>query len=334
MEASSLKQQIGTWLRQAPRGSQVQAAQVLGLSQRTMRAWKRNGDAPRASRGRKRKPILLSNLRKVVSEWERQGEPGSRPVSLALPFISMRQIRLIVAQLKLRKRRRYRKIRTATRTSIVVHVPGVFMVADGATNRIGQDHIVSRDRASLKTEVSKCESSHFRARDTLKFLKTLKKNGRLPLVFGSDNGSPLCADVVSEFIKRNKVIHLKSLPRVPQHNGSAENAVREFKEVLSLGVEPEAACEILNYARHRKKIGGLTSMQFEKENFKKIENVDRAVFYESACSAIELAKLGEKSACQRRKDERQAIFETLERFSLITITKGSLALPPKQEAIS
>jgi hypothetical protein len=299
-----------------------------------MRSWKRSSDAPIVPLGRRRKQILFSDLRKVVREWERQGEPGSRPVSLAFPNISLRQIRVIVAKLKSRKRRRHQKIRIATRISIVVHRPGVFMVADGATNKVGQDHIVARDRASLKTEVSKCESAHLQARDTLKFLKILKKDGRLPLVFGSDNGSPLCAGVVSDFIKRNKVIHLKSLPRVPQHNCSAENAVREFKEVLHLGVEAEEACKILNYARHRKKLGGLTSIQFEKENFKKIEDVDRARFYESACSAIELAKLGEKSACQRRKDERQAIFETLERFSLITITKGPLALPPKQEAIS
>jgi hypothetical protein len=307
---------------------------VLGLSTRTMRSWKRSCEESPIAVGRKPKVLGFEVIKTVIREWERQGRPGSRPVSLALPQVSLRHVRLIVGALKKKKRKRHQRIRSRVQISIVVHSPGVLTVADGTTDKQKQDHFVSRDRGSLKTEVSPCLSKHLQASDTLKFLERLKQEGRLPLVFGSDNGSPLCGKIVKDFNEQNKVINLRSMPRVPQHNGSAENAVREFKAVLDLGVEPEAACEILNYSRHRKKLGGLTSMQFEKENFKKIEDVDRARFYEAACMAIEASKLGKKSACQRRKDERQAILQTLERFSLITITKGPLALPTKAEVIS
>jgi transposase InsO family protein len=333
-ERRVLKIQVGKWLKNAPRGSQQQAAKVLGLSTRTMRSWKRSCEESPVRVGRKPRAISFKEIKEVLREWERQGRPGSRPVSLALPQVSLRHVRLIVARLKKRKRKQYQKIRIANRTSVKIKVPGVFLVADGTTDKQKQDHLVVRDRASLKTEVSHCLSKHLQAQDTLKFLKKLKKEGRLPLVLGTDNGSPLCAGVVKDFIRENKIIHLRSLPRVSQHNASAENAVREFKEILDIGVEAINACEILNYARRRQKLGGLTSQQFEQKYIKKITQEDRALFYETACLAIEASKLGEKSSCQKRKDERQAIFQTLERFSLITITKGPLALPKKAEVIS
>lgn len=332
--AAELKRHVGCWLQTAPRGSQKLTAAALKVSTRTLRAWKQSPEREPLKRGRKKALVSLSVARAVIREWERQGCPGSRPVSKALPEISLRVVREIVAQLKRRKRRRHRKIRAANRTSVVVHHAGILSAMDGATLDRERDFLVIRDRGSLKTSARPCRDKNLRSTDTINLLQELKTKRRLPLVIATDNGSPLCSGEVAEFVRRNQVIHLRSLPRVPQHNGSAENAVREFKEVVSLGIEPEAACEMLNHARSRKKLGWQTALEFERTNFNQITDVDRARFYESACKAIDEAMLGKKSACEKRKAEREAIFQTLERFSLITRTKGPLVLPPKPEVIA
>ena len=331
---AQLRQGVGSWLKTAPRGSQKQAAAALQVSTRTLRSWARDVERAPRKRGRKRKQISLGAARAVVREWERQGCPGSRPVGRALPQVPLRAVRAIVAKLKKRKRRRCRRMREAHRTSVLVHQAGVLSAMDGATLKWKKDFLVVRDRGSLKTNARACRRRHLRSSDTVELLKELKAQRCLPLVIATDNGSALCSAEVQDFIKRNKVIHLRSLPRVPQHNGSAENAVREFKEVVGLGIEPEAACDLLNHARRRKKLGWQTSLQFERVNFNQINDVDRAWFYRSASLAIRQAMLGKKSSCEKRKAEREAIFQTLERFSLITRTKGHLPLPPKPEVIT
>jgi len=50
--------------------------------------------------------------------------------------------------------------------------------------------------------------------------------------------------------------------------------------------------------------------------------VQRARFYETACAAIEAAVQGIHDARARRRAEREAILCTLERFSLVTRTRG------------
>lgn len=331
---AQVKQRVGEHLRSAPRGSQKQVAAALRVSTRTVRAWERNVGRAAVKRGRKGTRVSLSAVKSVVREWKRQGWPGSRPISRALPQIPLRLVRKIVARLKKNKRRRYRRVRDENRTSVTVHRAGILSAMDGATVARGRDFLVIRDRGSLKTNARPCQHRNLRSIDTITLLEELKNEQKLPLVIATDNGSPLCSGDVTEFIRNNKVIHLRSLPRVPQHNGSAENAVREFKDIIRLGIEPEAACDVLNHGRTRKKLGWQTALQFERTNFNQIADVDRAWFYESACSAIRAALLGKKSACEKRKAEREAIFQTLERFSLITRTKGHLVLPSKPEVIA
>lgn len=329
-----VKSRVIEHLRSAPRGSQKQVAAALGVSTRTVRAWQRKFGSEPLKRGRRGTRVSLGAVKSVVREWKRQGCPGSRPVHAAIPHISLRMVRTIVARFKEGKRRRYRRIRTKSRTSVIVHRAGILSAMDGATVARGRDFLLIRDRGSLKTSARPCRHKHLRSIDTISLLEELKAERKLPLVIATDNGSPLCNDEVEEFVRHNKVIHLRSLPRVPQHNGSAENAVREFKDIIRLGIEPEAACDVLNHARARKKLGWQTALQFECKNFNQIADVDRAWFYESACSAIQAALLGKKSACEKRRAEREAIFQTLERFSLITRTKGPLVLPPKPEVIT
>jgi transposase InsO family protein len=243
----------------------------------------------------------------------------------------VRVIREVVAGLKKRQRQRYEAHRLKNRTSVKVNKPGVFSVLDAAKepSKEGGEIIVFKDRGSLKIDVAKSESKATTANDTLRVLNNLKAQGRLPLVAGTDNGSPFVAKAVIEFMEQNQVIHLKSLPSVPQHNGSAENAVGEVKSQIKHGATRDQACQTLNDHRMRESLNWQTATEYDQKNFEPCTKEKRAEFYHATKLAIKEAQLGIRTAYanvssknERRKAEREAIFQTMERFSLITRIRG------------
>jgi transposase InsO family protein len=181
---------------------------------------------------------------------------------------------------------------------------------------------VRRDRGSLRTEVTICEGKATSASDTLRVLYDLKAKNRLPLVAGSDNGSPFIANSVLAFYQANKIVLLRSLPRVPQQNGAAENGVGDFKRLAKNGATISEACRILNECRLRETLNWKTPSEVDRERFQPYTREMRERFYDAANAAIEGAKLGAKSALEKRKAEREAIFQTMESFSLITRIRG------------
>lgn len=72
---------------------------------------------------------------------------------------------------------------------------------------------------------------------------------------------------MEDFLDANYIIHLKNLPRVPQHNGSCEIAVREFKKVFNETLYIESTIDSLNPYRRRRNLNWQTSMGFEEMNF-------------------------------------------------------------------
>jgi len=63
--------------------------------------------------------------------------------------------------------------------------------------------------------------------------------------------------------------------------------------------------------------------------------VDRETFYAAARSAIDAAVLGCSTARARRTAEREAIYQTMERFELISRTRGGAPLQAeKREGVS
>jgi len=198
----------------------------------------------------------------------------------------------------------------------------VVLDAAKVPNEEGGEFIVNKDRGSLRTEVTMAEAPATRASDTLKVLKTLKDSGRLPLVAATDNGSPFVADLVEDYLHENKVVHLKSLPRVPQQNGSAENAVADVKRLVRNGSTTSEACQILNFNRKRETLSWKTPAEVEQEHLEPCTNEFRNEFYKATKAAIEDALVGTKTAYEKRKAEREAIFQTMERFKLITRIRG------------
>lgn len=313
---------VGRMLLANPGSRQRIIARELDVTDRTIRHWKglaRKENSPRP--GPKEKGITFLEVLQVAREWHRQEFPGYRPVVYALPGVRVRAVKVIVAQMKLRKKQRHALIRKMVQVRVRVKKPGTVVTMDGATVRKGEDYVVYRDRGSTSTRADYC-GGPLRSENTLDTLKGLKDQGRLPLVVCTDNGSPFCANVVEDFMVKNYIVHLKSLPRVPQHNGSCENAVKEFKELFREGYQAEEACEILNERRKRRGLNYLTSNEFDRENFQSYTDEDRIIFFNAAKAAIEVAQLGTRSVYERRKAEREAIFQTMEDFSLITRTRG------------
>ena len=328
-----VKREMSLWLKTAPRGSQKKLAEVVGVSTRTVRSWKKKPDHKK--RGRKKTGVSESQRLEIKDQWEKQGCPGSRPIIKSLPNIPARVIREVIAALKKEKKDRYNKHREENRTTVEVHVPGALMVMDGATIKTeGGDFIVLRDRGSVSTHAHKCEGEDLNSQDTLKVFNELKAEGRLPLVMGTDNGSPFCAIVARDFMAQNKVVHLKSLPYVPQQNGSAENAVGDLKQQVANGFTVDQACAVLNQHRLRAKLDWQTSDQVEQTNLVYYTAEQRAEFYQATCSAIASAQLGIESVYEKRKAEREAIFATLENFELITRTRGHPSRWVKAEEIT
>jgi transposase InsO family protein len=315
-----VKSQVGRWLNGAPRGSQKIVAQALDVSERTLRSWKRSFGSTKR-RGRRQQQSSLWEQRRIVQEWVRQGYPGSRPVIKALPGVRVRLVRAVIAELKLRRRRRAMEKKIKVRTRITVKAVGVVVAMDGATIQKGEDLLVVRDRGSLSVKAEACEGS-LRSLNTLETLQKMKDEARLPLVLCTDNGSPFCSSSVRSFLEDNKIIHLRSLPRVPQHNGSCENAVRELKLVMREGVPVAYACTTLNESRKRRQLGWKTSLEIDRENFVPYNEENRKMFYEGVKLAINEAVLGTKSVRERRKIEREVILAMLERFRLVIITRG------------
>jgi len=314
------KSKIGLCLRGAPRGSQVRIAKILDVTTRTLRSWKNACSSAPKKRGRKKTEVALQEQLAIAREWSKQCYPGSRPVINALKGQRSRVIRLVIKGLKARRKGRFDRVRIEMRTSVTVHKPGTVLTMDGATIEKG-DLIVYKDRGSLRIESQRCDGS-VKASDTLRLLAKLKATGRLPLVAMSDNGSPFCAGAVEGFYGDNQIIHLKSLPRVPQHNGSCENGVGEVKSGVNHGLEPEEACRRLNQHRRRQRLDWKTPIQFEQENLRACTDTERSKFYNATRTAISDAVLGIISAKEIRKAEREAIFQTMERFGLITRTRG------------
>ena len=135
-------------------------------------------------------------------------------------------------------------------------------------------------------------------------------------------------------MNENKVIHLRSLPRVPQHNGSAENSVGDIKKTKIFGLTATQVCQAINKHRLRAKLNWQTPLEVEQKTLKLYTPEERAMFYDTARSAISRALLGTKSVYEKRKAEREAIFQTLESFELITRTRGHPSRFVKAEEIT
>jgi len=201
--------------------------------------------------------------------------------------------------------------------------------------RIGKKGVmgeVVKDRGTL-ANVAVVVGETMKGRDVVEILEVKKGEGRLPLVWATDNGSAYKSGEVSSFCRREKMIHLFSRPHTPQDNASAERVIGELKAESGLGkgvvlrAEQEAALrltQVIHLLEHRPRAskGYQTAVQLENSLLKGPQMVGREQFYAEACRNVEKAIQGGGTTRQRRQNERMAIYQTLEKFQLIKVTRG------------
>lgn len=318
---------VGMWLleeRNSLKANEV--ASMLNVDRRTLSNWKKAAKTSQKKIGRPRytESKKLQSLFKVGREWKKQGCPGWRPVQKALENeVPTRLVQEHISRLKLLKRKKKRIKISTQRLSVKVKYKNTYWSQDGAKSKNKKYQII-KDRASQRILLTN-KSNFETGKDTVSTLEEVRVKRGLPLVLGTDNGSNYISEVVKNYLKINMVVHLKSLPRTPQHNGAVECAIREIKEAASNNNQSlEQAATTINENRLRASFLFKSSTEIDEKMTDGYAKVDRQVFYNQCQKNIENLCAGVENSRSKRMLERKAILETLEQFELITINRGGL----------
>jgi transposase InsO family protein len=235
--------------------------------------------------------------------------------------------------------------RAIRRHRLEVHCRDVLWSADETL--LGRDllgaevrGLVLRDPASRRT-LALAAGGPATARDVIAMLRrTALERGGWPLVFSSDNGPCFVAAEVEAFLEARGIVHLRNVPRTPEHNTWAEKAIGEIKAESGLrrgeffpGAAREAlevvqaARRRLDERRPRRCLGWRTPVAVDEALPAAYTRVSRTLFYEAALGAVRRAVDGIDGTRARRRAEREAIFRTLHFFGLVTRYRGGLVIP-------
>lgn len=336
-----LTQKIGQWLMEEKRKvPQEELARSLGITPRTLRNWKKKAEDCRSpvigrptysSDERKRAMIL------ICRELRKQGYPGSPAIYHRLKEKVPR--RLVNEYVKLFKAKHLKRKTDAikeNRISIEVLKKDVIWSQDGThigrMNGKAIEAQVIKDRGSLKT-IGVLVGQTATENEIITQLSELKKVRQLPLVWMTDNGAAYVGEELKTFLKQEQVIHLRSAPRVPQHNAAAEKNMCELKRasLLGKGVVLESvnegferlakAAELINYNRPRSSKGYKTSSELEIELNPCHDKIDRNSFYMSCVKELKtIDECNEKRCAVMRK--REAVFKRLSELNMLKINRG------------
>jgi len=314
-------------------------AQVLGVRVRTLANWEKQAQETEVTWGRpahSRSAHFRAAL-KVRRQIHQQGwTAGWRPIFCVLAAeVPQRLVQEELSRLK--RRYRMRLERSPNRKQNEVLAKDAWWVQDATHLGRKEDQKaiqaeVIRDRGSL--EVMRIGVGRPANQDeVIRHLEAQKAETGLPLVWGTDRGSQYKGHKVADYLAKEKVIHLKSRPRTPQDNGSAEEGMGELKHTAGLGrgvvledfVEAQEklqAARVRLQSRPRGTKGYQTSVDLRKFLPHFSEFVSREVFYQVCRQAMQQAVKAATTPRQAWTAERQAILKTLEEFGLIHRTQG------------
>lgn len=321
----------------------------LEVDVRTLRNWRERAKqalSPRLGRPRHSVELRGRALWLVARELRAQGYPGWRPIKAALPELPTRLIQEHVRAIKTRRRCKLRRRSERQRIRATVHVHNAVWAQDGthlgrASSRPIEAQVI-RDRATRKT-IAWTAGPPATHQEVLALLEISKQDRGLPLVWMTDNGSIYQHGETQRYLTEERVIHLRSLPRTPQHNSGVEIAMREHKTLAGLGrgvridsVESAAGAMLastraLNGNRLRATLGLKTADEIDdRTNVHYTESI-RARFYSACCNRIQAAVMNASSARGRRSAEREAILRTMEDFGLLKREQGGRPITRKAE---
>lgn len=331
---------IGKWLLEDPKVKQSELARLLEVNARTLRNWKmkaRKNYYPKTGRPSHDSKAHWKAMWSVGREMHCQGYPGWPSIAKKLEgSIPVRLIQLYVGRFrKKRKQRREQFIkmrRNAVNVLFVNAIWGQDAFHVGKVYGKKMESQIIKDRASIKT-VGFTVGPPIKGSNVLFLLEKAEKIRGLPLVLMSDNGSPFCNDNVDSYLQDRKVIHLRSLPRTPQHNGGTEIHVRELEHGSGLGKgnvinnmksvfsDLNQAIESIDKHRLRASKNFKTACELD-ENLPAVSETDRAVFFDLCSYRIKRA-VQDKNNREACLTKRKVVFDTLEEFGYITQTRGS-----------
>ncbi|MFG0251431.1 MAG: transposase family protein [Phycisphaerales bacterium JB038] len=254
----------------------------------------------------------------------------------------------LVKELCCEVKRRWRAIREAflRRRRVHVHVqePGVLasldsthLARDEHGKKVWAHHL--RDvatRESLAVEVG----NDARGEDLVRLLERVRVQRGLPLVLATDNGAAEKSAELAAYLHDHQVVQLFNVPRTPQHNPWVERGHADLKRGLRLDeralAPPRTLAEwaeqvasvvvTLNELVPRVCLKGKTSVEARQQSREVYDRNLRARFYAAACAAKTRALEGltalRATHKRRRLAEREAVWETMEAFELITRTRG------------
>lgn len=343
--------QMATVLK--PKTLQKDLAQSVDVVPRTVRNWgKRNtpGDYPKLGRPAHDERAHRNAFWKVGREYCQQGRCGAKAMEVRLKgTVPTRLIREYVKRFKACEDRKNRTRILRQREGIEVLAKNVFWVKDSAQVAKSPEaekveSQIIKDRGSLVT-IGVSTGGPTTGQDVITLLETLRASRGLPLVMGSDNGAPFTCEEVEEYLNRHQVIHLRSLPRTPQHNGSAEVNIGEIKRCARLGAHVIARPAVahdhairaaikLNENRVRSSKGFKTGAELDETMDVGYHLVERARFYgecQRLLGAVQSRGLKHRAT---RMLERDVIFGTLEKHGLIKRYRGGSQATAKAEIFS
>ena len=151
----------------------------------------------------------------------------------------------------------------------------------------------------------------------------------------TDNGAAYCNKEVYEYVERENIVHVRSLPRTPQHNGAAEIMMREIKTDSMLGKstvlisEKDAHARLINSIlkinknRKRMSLSFKSSDEIDEELSVNGKKIDRALFYNEYKD--ELKKIvNVENAREKRMREREIVMCLLEKHEMIKRKRSGL----------
>jgi len=179
--------------------------------------------------------------------------------------------------------------------------------------------------------------------DVVRILESARiERGGLPLVLATDNGPAYRSQVVEEYLRAHRVVHLRNLPRTPQHNAWAERAIGEIKQecrwkagqgILALAAVLEESRRRLDHHRLRASRGYRTAAACDFEMKRGYHLVRREDFYERVQRALRKARRRPQGERKTRLAQREAIFAALEKFGLVERSRGGVPTQARQGEI-
>lgn len=312
----ALRLKVGRRLAEADRRkiNLHDVAAALGVTERTLRNWRTSAvrGAKKQGRPRTSDELVQSARTQVFELMKAHGSPGWRPIAAELnEKVPVRLVQKLVSEYKKNESQRKLKIKrmTVAQKNIIWTLDGAFTKVDG----IKVENQVLKDRGSLawigheaNLKASKAENVVYLVRNTG------LKNG-YPLVLSTDNGAAYKSSEFKDFLNKNRVIHLRSLPRTPQQNGSVETGIRELRQIMEAKESDLAvALRCANERLRRFGSGWSSANLVYEEEIVPYTELDREEFYQSCVRRLEMVQELPVGFRKRRLMEREIIINELE----------------------